>query len=150
MNNVHPISKAAEIIGIDESKLEAPAKRYGALRIVAGSLKYIDIDRFNEGVAAELQAKIELAERRSKLKGSNGRKIGLLRARIQRAPGLIAAKEGAISAVRKQLDEAESAYEKSRAKKSLKDLEFGLKKLKDQLAKDEAELDRILNEEDES
>jgi predicted nucleic acid-binding Zn-ribbon protein len=150
VNNVHPISKAAEIIGIDESKLEAPAKRYGALRIVAGSLKYIDIDRFNEGVAAELQAKIELAERRSKLKGSNGRKIGLLRARIQRAPGLIAAKEGAISAVRKQLDEAESAYEKSRAKKSLKDLEFGLKKLKDQLAKDEAELDRILNEEDES
>lgn len=149
MQNVHPITKAAEIIGIDESKLEAPAKRYGALRIVAGSLKYIDVDRFNEGVASELQAKIEQAERRSKNKGTSGRKIGLLRARIQRAPGLIAGKEGAISAASKQLDQAENKYEKSRAKDSLKDLESGLKKLKDQLAKDEAELDRILNEEDE-
>ncbi|NUO20374.1 hypothetical protein HUU59_13090 [bacterium] len=150
MNNVHPISKAAEIIGIDESKLEAPAKRYGALRIVAGSLKYIDVDRFNEGVAAELQAKVEQAERRSKSKGTSGRQIGLLRARTERAPSLIASKEGAITAARKLVEEAANAYEKSRAKKTLKDLEEGLKRLRDNFAKDTAELSRILNEDDES
>ena len=53
-----------------------------------------------------------------------------------------------INAVRKQVDDAQNAYEKKRAKKTLKDLETGLKKLKANLEKDTAELDRILNDED--
>lgn len=55
-----------------------------------------------------------------------------------------------ISAVRKQIEEAEKAYEKKRGKKTLKDLEDGLKRLHEQFAKDEADLNRILNDEDEA
>lgn len=146
--NVMPIRKAAEEIGIaDLETLRKAAKKFGALIIVAG-LEYVDRARFDEGVKNEVQAKAEQAERRAKMKGMKGRSIGLLRARIERAPGLIAAKEGVINAVRKQIDEAENAYERKRGKKTLKDLETGLKKLKANLEKDTAELDRILNDED--
>ena len=146
--NVLPIRKAAEEIGIpDLETLRKAAKKFGALIIVAG-LEYVDRARFDEGVKNELQAKVEQADRRSKSKGTNGRKIGLLRARTERAPGLIAAKEGAIVAARKQIEAAETKYEKSRAKKTVSDLEDGLKKLKANLEKDTADLDKILNEED--
>ncbi len=147
--NILPIRKAAEEIGVpDLETLRKAAKKFGALIIVAG-LEYVDRARFEDGVKNEVQAKAEQAERRSKLKGGSGRKIGLLRARIQRAPSLLAAKEGAIVVARKQVEEAENAYEKKQAKKTLKDLESGLKRIKDQLAKDEAELDDILNDEEE-
>lgn len=147
--NILPIRKAAEEIGVpDLETLRKAAKKFGALIIVAG-LEYVDRARFEDGVKNEVQVKAEQAERRSKLKGGSGRKIGLLRARIKRAPSLTASKEGAIAAARKLVEEAENAYDKKQAKKSLKDLESGLKKLKEQLAKDEAELDRILNDEDE-
>jgi len=129
--------------------LRKAAKRFGALMIVAG-LEYVDRDRFDEGVKSELQAKVEQADRRSKSKASGGRQIGLLKARIERAPSLIAGKEGAISAGKKLLDEAQNLWEKSRAKKNLAELEAGLKRLKDNLAKDTAELNRILNEEPEA
>lgn len=148
-SNVMPIRKAAEELGItDLDTLRKAAKKFGALIIVAG-LEYVDRARFEDGVKNEVQVKAEQAERRAKMKGMKGRSIGLLRARIERAPGLIAAKEGVINAVRKQIDEAENAYERKRGKKTLKDLETGLKKLKDNLVKDSAELDRILNDEDE-
>lgn len=144
-----PIRKAAEEIGVpDLETLRKAAKKFGALIIVAG-LEYVDRTRFDDGVKSEVQAKAEQAERRAKTKGTVGRSIGLLRARIERAPGLIAAKEGVINAVRKQVDEAENAYEKKRAKKTLKDLENGLKKQKANLEKDQADLEKILNEEDE-
>ncbi len=148
-HNVLPIRKAAEEIGIpDLETLRKASKKFGALIIVAG-LEYVDHARFEEGVKNELQSKVEQADRRSKSKGTNGRKIGLLRARTERAPGLIAAKEGAIVAARKLVDEAQNAYEKNRAKKTLKDLENGLKRLKDNLVKDTDDLDKILNQEDE-
>lgn len=146
---VLPIRKAAEELGIpDLDTLRKAAKKFGALVIVAG-LEYVDIERFDDGVKTELQSKVEKAARRAKTKGTKGRSIGLLRARIERAPGLIAAKKGVIGAVQTQVEEAENAYEKKRAKKTLKELEDGLKRLVDQLAKDEAELNKILNEEDE-
>ena len=146
--SVLPLRKAAEEIGIpDLETLRKAAKKFGALIVVSG-LEYVDRTRFEEGVKNELQSKVEQAERRSKSKGTNGRKLGLLKARTERAPSLIAAKQGAIAAARKLVDEASNAYEKSRAKKTLKDLEEGLKRLGDNLAKDKAELDRILNEEE--
>lgn len=98
---------------------------------------------------AELQAKVEQVARRAHLKATGGRQLGLLKARTERAPSLIAAKEGAIQAARRQIDEAQNRYEKGKAKKNLADLEAGLKRLRDNLAKDSAELDRILNEEPE-
>ena len=146
---VLPIRKAAEEIGIpDLDTLRKAAKKFGALIIVAG-LEYVDRARFDEGVNSELQAKVEQAARRAQSKATSGRKIGLLKARTERAPSLIAAKEGAIVAARKQVEEAQNLYEKSRAKKALADLEAGLKRLKDNLAKDKGELDRILNEPEE-
>ena len=147
--NVLPIRKAAEEIGVpDLDTLRKAAKKFGALIIVAG-LEYVDRARFDEGVNAELQSKVEQAARRARTKASGGRQLGLLRARSERAPGLIAAKEGAIIAARKQVEEAQNLYEKSRAKKNLATLEAGLKRLKDNLAKDKADLDRILNEPEE-
>ena len=149
-NNVLPIRRASEEIGIpDLETLRKAAKKFGALIIVAG-LEYIDRARFDEGVKAELQAKVEQAERRAKASENSGRKIGLLKARIERAPGLIAAKDGAISAAKKQIEEAENPYEKSRAKRNLLKLETGLKRLKNNLEKDQSDLDKILNEEPEA
>jgi len=148
--NVLPLRKAAEEIGIpDLDTLRKAAKKFGALIVVAG-LEYVDRARFEAGVQTELQAKVEQAARRARTKTTGGRQLGLLKARTERAPALIAAKEGAIVAARKQVEEAENPYEKTRAKKTLADLEAGLKRLKDNLAKDKAELDRILNEEPEA
>ena len=147
--NVLPIRKASEEIGVaDLETLRDAAKKFGALIIVAG-LEYVDVARFNEGVKAELQAKVEQVARRARFKATGGRQLGLLKARTERAPSLIAAKEGAIQAARRQIDEAQNRYEKSKAKKILADLEAGLKRLRDNLAKDSADLDRILNEEPE-
>jgi hypothetical protein len=147
--NVLPIRKEAEELGIpDLETLRKAAKKFGALIIVAG-LEYVDRTRFEEGVKNELQSKVEQSARRAKAKGTSGRKLGLLKARTERAPSLIAAKQGAIAAAREQIEAAENKYEKSRAKKAVADLEAGLKRLKDNLVKDQAELDKILNEEDE-
>lgn len=148
--NVLPIRKAADEIGIpDLETLRKAAKKFGALIIVAG-LEYVDRARFDEGVKNELAAKVEQSARRANAKGASGRKLGLLKARTERAPALIAAKQGAIAAAREQIEAAENKYEKSRAKKAVADLEAGLKRLKDNLVKDQAELDKILNEEDEA
>ncbi len=148
--NVLPLRKASEELGIpDLETLRKASKKFGALVNVAG-LEFVDRARFDDGVKNELQAKVEQAERRSKSKDSGGRKLGLLKARTERAPSLIAAKEGAITAARKQIEEAQNLYEKSKAKKAVVDLERGLKRLRDNLAKDKSDLDRILNEEDEA
>lgn len=149
-SNVMPLRKAAEEIGItDLETLRKAAKKFGALITVAG-LDYVDCARFDEGMNSEVKAKIEQAARRTPSKDSSGRHLGLLKARIEFAPKRIASKEGAITAGRKLVDEAQNPYEKSRAKKALKALEEGLKRLRDNLAKDKADLDRILNEEDEA
>lgn len=146
-STVLPIRKASEEIGItDLDTLRKAAKKFGAYIIVAG-LEYVDRARFDEGVKSELQTKVEQSSRRASMKDNSGRKIGLLKARIERAPGLIAGKEGAIIAARKQLETAQNLYEKSRAKKTLAELEAGLKRLRDNLVKDQADLDRILHEE---
>jgi hypothetical protein len=148
--NVMTLNKASEELGItDLETLRKAAKKFGALIIVAG-LAYVDRERFNKGVQAELQSKVEQAERRSKSKATSGRKIGLLKARIELAPSRIATKESTITAARKTVEEAANKYEKNRAKKALLDLEAGLIRLKDNLVKDQAELDRILNEEPEA
>ena len=147
--NVLPLRKAAEEIGVaDLETLRHAAKKFGALFVVAG-LEYVDRARFEAGVQAELVQKVEKAARRAASKGSSGRHYGLLKARVERAPALIAAKEGAISAARKQIEEAETRYEKARGKKVLADLEAGLKRLRDNLVKDKADLDHLLNEEPE-
>jgi hypothetical protein len=149
-SSILPLRKAGEEIGIpDLDTLRNAGKKFGALITVAG-LEYIDRVRFEEGVKAELQAKVEQTERRSRAKNTGGRQIGLLKARIERAPGLIAGKQGAIIAAKKQIEEAQNLYEKSRAKKTLVELEAGLKRLTDNLTKDKSELDRILNEEPEA
>jgi hypothetical protein len=148
--NVLPLRKAAEEIGIpDLETLRKAAKKFGALIIVAG-LEYIDRARFDEGVKTELQAKVDQTARRSQTKNNGGRHLGLLKARIELAPSRIASKEGAITAARNQIEKAENRYEKTRAKKTLTDLEAGLKRLKDNLAKDNSDLERILNEEPEA
>jgi hypothetical protein len=145
--NIVPIKKAAEELGItDVDGLRKSARKYGALTLVGGVLEYIDKDRFNRGVEEEVNAKASQAARRTNSKVNGGRQIGLLKARIERAPGLIAGKEGAIVAAKKQLNEAATAYDRARAKKILAELEAGLTRLKDGFAKDTAELDRILNE----
>ena len=144
--SVLPLRKAAEEIGVpDLETLRKAAKKFGALIVVAG-IEYVDRTRFESGVQTELQAKVEQATRRVRTKATGGRQLGLLKARIELAPSRIASKEGAIAAARKQVEEAQNKYEKTRAKKALADLEAGLKRLKDNLAKDTAELDRILNE----
>lgn len=147
--NILPIRRAAEELGIpDLETLRKASKKFRAHVNVAG-LEFIDRARFEDGVKAELQARVEQGERRSKSKDTSGRKLGLLKARTERTPGLIVAKEGAIVAARKLVEDAQNAYEKGRAKKTLKDLEEGLKRLRDNLVKDKADLDKILNEEDE-
>ena len=142
-----PLRRAAEEIGLELDTLRKSSRKYNALILVGGGLEYVDIARFNNGLEADVKAKMEQIARRANSKSSSGRKIGLLRARIERSPGLIAGKEGAITAAKKQIVEAQNLYEKSKAKKNLTDLEAGLKRLKDGFAKDQAELDRILNEE---
>ena len=147
--NVLPLRKAAEEIGVaDFETLRKAAKKFGALFLVAG-LEYVDLTRYESGVQTELQAKIEQAARRASTKATSGPQLGLLKARTERAPALIAAKEGAITAARKQIEEAQNPYERTRARKSLAVLEAGLKRLRDNLAKDLSDLDRILNEADE-
>ena len=146
---VLPIRKFAEEAQItDLDSLRGAAKKFGALFVVAG-LEYVDRSRFEEGVQAELQQKVEKAARRAATKGASGRHYGLLKARIERAPALIAAKEGAVTAARRQVEGAQTRYEKARAKKILADLEAGLKRLRDNLTKDQADLDRLLDEEPE-
>ena len=148
--NVLPLRKAAEEIGVpDLETLRKAAKKFGALITVAG-LDYVDCARFEVGVNNEVQAKVEQAARRTPSKDSSGRHLGLLKARIEFAPSRIVSKEGAIADARKQIEAAENKYEKTRAKKALAGLEAGLARLKDNLAKDTADLDRILNEEDEA
>ena len=146
--NVTTLRKAADEVGTtDLDAFRKAAKKFGALIIVAG-LEYVDRARFDDGVNNEVQAKVEQATRRVATKATGGRHLGLLKARIELAPSRIASKEGAITAARKRIDEAENKYEKTRAKKALADLEVGLKRLKDNLEKDQVELDRILNEEE--
>ena len=145
-SNILPLRKCLEELGIpDLETLRKAAKKFGALIVVAG-IEYVDRTRFESGVQTELQAKVEQATRRVRTKATGGRQLGLLKARIELAPSRIASKEGAIAAARKQVEEAQNKYEKTRAKKALAELEAGLKRLKDNLAKDTAELDRILNE----
>ncbi len=144
--NVLPLRKAAEEIGItDLDTLRKAAKKFGALVTVAG-LDYVDRARFDEGVKDELQMKVEQGARRANTKASGGQHLGLLQARITLAPTRIASKEGAVVAARKQVEAAENKYEKTRAKKALAALEGGLARLKDNLAKDQADLERFLNE----
>ncbi len=147
-NNVMPLRKAAEELGItDLDTLRKAAKKFGALIIVSG-LEYVDRVRFDEGLNNEVQAKVEKAALRTPSKDSSGRHLGLLQARINHAPDRIDSKEVAITAAHKLVETAKNKYEKTRAKKALAELEAGLKRLKDNLEKDQVELDRILNEEE--
>lgn len=148
-SNVLPLRKVAEELAIpDLETLRKAAKKFGALFLVAG-LEYVDRARYESGVQAELQAKIEQAAHRTQSKSTGGRTLGLLLARIQRAPQLIASKQGAITAAKQTLSDAQNPYEKSKARRNLADLEAGLKRLKDGLEKDTAERDRILNQPEE-
>ncbi|HEY3295402.1 MAG TPA: hypothetical protein VGL38_08180 [bacterium] len=145
-NQIIPLRRALEEFGIrDFETMRKAAKKFGALITVAG-IEYIDKARFESGLQTELQAKVDQAARRGSVKATSGRQLGLLKARIELAPSRIAAKEGAIVAARKKVEEAQNKYEKTRAKKALTELEAGLKRLQDNLAKDQAELDRLLNE----
>ncbi|MBI5060547.1 hypothetical protein HZB60_12305 [candidate division KSB1 bacterium] len=148
-STVLPIRKAAEEIGIpDIETLRRAAKKFGALILVAG-LEYVDRERYDAGVQTVLLTKIEQAARRARTKSTGGRSMGLVKARTERAPGLIMAKESTIVAAKKQVEDAPTPYEKSRAKKTLAQLEASLKSQKENFAKDKAELDRLLNEEPE-
>ncbi len=83
--NVLPLRKAAEELGItDLETLSKAAKKFGALVTVAG-LDYVDRARFDEGVKNELQAKVEQGARRAQQKRRHrtvGQHLGLLQARI--------------------------------------------------------------------
>ncbi len=149
-NQILSIKKAAEELGItDVDGLRKSARKYGALILVGGGLEYIDLDRFNHGVEAEVKSKAEQAARRASGKATSGRQLGLLKARTERAPGLIMAKEATIVAARKQVEVAPNPYEQSRARKTVADLEASLSQQKKNFARDEAELNRLLNEPEE-
>lgn len=144
--NVLPLRKAAEEIGIaDLDTLRKAAKKFGALVTVAG-LDYVDRARFDEGVKNELQMKVEQGARRASTKASGGQHLGLMKARIELGPVRIVKKESDVAAARNLVDKAQNAYEKVQAKKTLAGLEAGLARLKDNLAKDQADLERFLNE----
>ena len=148
--NVLSIRKAAEELGIaDLDTLRRAAKKFGALMKVAG-LEYVDPTRFEAGVQAELQTKIERVSLRSESKTTGSSQYGLLKARTDRAPKLIIKKETAIIAARKQMEDAPNPYEKSRAKKHLAALEASLKLQKENFEKDKVKLNQLLNEETEA
>lgn len=146
-NQILPIAKAGEVIRIsDLERLQAAAKRYGALVVVARALLYVNVDVFNSGVQSEIQAKAVQASNRATKKGERGRSIGLLRARLSRAPALISNKEIVVEAAKQVLANAKLPYDKFVTKRKFIELEDGLKRLKENLVNDQAELDKILGE----
>lgn len=150
-NQILPIAKAGEVLGINDlDKLQAAAKRYGALVVVAGALLYINVDVFNSGVQSEIQTKAVQATNRATKKGEKGRSIGLLRARLSRAPELIANKEIVVEAAKQLLANAKLPYDKFVAKRKFIELEDSLKRLRENLVSDQAELDKILGEDPEA
>lgn len=147
-NVILPIAKAGEVLGIsDLNKLHDAGKRYGALIVVAGALHYINVDVFNKGVQSEIETKSAQAANRSLKKGEVGRSIGLLRARISRGPQLIEKKSTAVEVAKKDLANAKTGYDRYTGKRKLAELETGLTRLKENLVRDQADLDAILAEE---
>lgn len=142
-----PIEQASETLRIsDLDKLHDAAKRYGALVIIAGSLQYVNVEAFKAGVQKELATKSLRASERAASKGEKGRSIGLLRARIKRAPELISNKKKALETAKKAAANAATAYDRYIAKRKLADIEDGLARLESSLENDLAELNKILHE----
>lgn len=140
-----PLQEAmAQLGATDQSQFISTAKRHKCY-LKKGGIVRINITVLEERLNADFVAALEKMERRSESMDSDGRKIGLIRARLKRAPGLIKAKSKAIAIARDEVENAPNAYEKHRAQKKLVKLENGLKRLKENQARDEAELERILN-----
>ena len=110
-------------------------------------LEYVDLDKFQRGLEAEIERKSTQAEDRAATKGEKGRSIGLLRARIKRGPDLITAKQKAVEIAKTVLAKAANNWDKYQAKRKLTELEEQLKRLVENMGKDADELDKILGEE---
>lgn len=141
-----PLAKACEIHGIaDLNKGRIAFKKSSALFLVHG-LEFVDLDKFQRGLEAEIDRKSTQSDNRATTKGEKGRSIGLLRARISRGPKLIEAKEKAVAIAKTVLSKAGNNWDKYQAKRKLTELEEQLKRLTDNLVNDQAELDKFLSE----
>lgn len=140
------LAKACEIHGItDLDKGRAAYKKTSALFTVHG-LEYVDLDKFQRAVEAEIDRKSSKPDTRDATKGETGRSIGLLRARIKRGPKLIEAKEKAVKIAKNVLSKAENNWDKYQAKRKLTELEEQLERLMQNMVSDEAELEKFLSE----
>lgn len=141
-----PLAKACEIHGIaDLDKGRVAFKKSSALFLVHG-LEYVDLDKFQRGLEAEIDRKSTQSDSRATTKGDKGRSIGLLRARISRGPKLIEAKEKAVAIAKTALSKAESNWDKYQAKRKLTELEEQLKRLADNMVSDQNELEKFLSQ----
>jgi len=142
-----PLKEAAEYLGVTDAKrLLNKARKFGCVNNTAG-VYIINLDAFLESAAAEMIENNSAKAGRSPRQVGIGSSIGILSARIKRAPVLITNKEKAIKVAEAAITAAKNPYEKRKAQTMLTDLKNGLKKLQENQAADATALDKILNDE---
>ena len=142
-----PLKEAAEYLGVtDTTRLLNKARKFGCARNTAG-VYIINLDAFLESAAAEMIENNSAKAGRSPRQVGIGSSIGILSARIKRAPELITNKEKAIKVAEATITAAQNPYEKRKAKLKFQVLKAGLENLRINQAADQAARDKIINDE---